>query len=182
MKKYRRVMSYDTEEWSKENLIFEKDAFFVWCSRLEAVSGSTFKVYGKSLTTVLDINFIVNLYSFLLSLVPQANSSFPEVSHLPPLSFKISLKDTFFHKLPKALSLSPECLLNFLLNVYTSSYGKNFQIYGVHIPRKCIDWRHFYSCPPHSKLALKYLSSRHRQKEMSRFPRQHSFENRFPQQ
>ena len=25
--------------------------------------------------------------------------------------------------------------------------GKNFQIYGVHIPRKCIDSRHFYSCP-----------------------------------
>ena len=24
--------------------------------------------------------------------------------------------------------------------------GKNFQIYGVHIPRKCIEFRDFYSC------------------------------------
>ena len=24
--------------------------------------------------------------------------------------------------------------------------GKSFQIYGVHIPRKCLDSRHFYPC------------------------------------
>ena len=29
----------------------------------------------------------------------------------------------------------------------TSMYGKNFQTYGVNIPRKYIDSRHFYSCP-----------------------------------
>ena len=40
MKKYRRVMSHDTEEWSKEKLILEKYAFFVWFNGLEAVSGS----------------------------------------------------------------------------------------------------------------------------------------------
>ena len=34
-----KVMSRDTEEWSKEKLILEKYAFFVWCNRLEAVSG-----------------------------------------------------------------------------------------------------------------------------------------------
>ena len=32
-------MFYDTEIWSKEKLILEKYAFFVWCIRLEAVSG-----------------------------------------------------------------------------------------------------------------------------------------------
>ena len=37
--KYRRVMSRDTEEWSREKLILKKYAFFVWCNRLEAVSG-----------------------------------------------------------------------------------------------------------------------------------------------
>ena len=42
---------------------------------------------------------------------------------------------------------------------------KNFYIYGVHIPRKCIESRHFYSCP-RSLLAL--------QTEF--------FENLFPQQ
>ena len=25
--------------------------------------------------------------------------------------------------------------------------GKKFSIYGVNIPRKCIESRHFYSCP-----------------------------------
>ena len=25
-------------------------------------------------------------------------------------------------------------------------YGKNFSNYGVHIPRKCIEYMHFYSC------------------------------------
>ena len=29
--------------------------------------------------------------------------------------------------------------------------GKHFQIYGVHIPRKCIDSRQFYSCPSQLK-------------------------------
>ena len=24
--------------------------------------------------------------------------------------------------------------------------GKNFQIFGVHVPKKCIESRHFYSC------------------------------------
>ena len=32
-------MSYDTKDWSKEKLILEKYAFFVWCNRVEAVSG-----------------------------------------------------------------------------------------------------------------------------------------------
>ena len=31
-------MPHDTEESSKEKLILEKYAFFVWCNRLEAVS------------------------------------------------------------------------------------------------------------------------------------------------
>ena len=40
--------------------------------------------------------------------------------------------------------------------------GKNFQIYGAHIPRKCIKYSYFYPCPqPQSKLFLKFLSSSH---------------------
>ena len=43
------------------------------------------KLWRKSLTTVLDeVHFIVNLYSFPLPLVPQANLSLPKVSHLLP--------------------------------------------------------------------------------------------------
>ena len=58
-------------------------------------------------------------------------------------------------------------------------FGK-FQIYGVHIPRKCIDSRHFYSCPSPLKTRPRFLSSLPRQKEITHSPRQHSFENLFP--
>ena len=58
--------------------------------------------------------------------------------------------------------------------------GKNIQIYGVHIPRKCIDSTHFCSRPSPLKTLPKFLPSRHKQKEITHFPRQHSFENLFP--
>ena len=71
--------------------------------------------------------------------------------YLPPLSFKIGLNDTSFHislnSLGLGFYLSPECLLNFLWLVYSTTCGKLFSIYGVHIPRKCIESTHFYSCP-----------------------------------
>ena len=51
---------------------------------MQSVEG-TLKLQGKSLTTVLDeVDCIVNLYSFPLPLVPQANLSFPKACHLPP--------------------------------------------------------------------------------------------------
>ena len=53
--------------------------------------------------------------------------------------------------------------------------GNIFQIHGVHIPKKCIDSRHFYS--RHSPLKSR---SRPRQKEITHSPRQYSFENLFP--
>ena len=65
MKMYRRVKSHDIEEWSKEKLILEKYAFFCDAIDLKKSVENTFKVYEKSLATVLDENhFIVNLYSF----------------------------------------------------------------------------------------------------------------------
>ena len=48
--------------------------------------------------------------------------------------------------------------------------GRNFQIYGVHIPPKCIDLRHFYSCLSPIKTQLKFLSSHPRQKEITHSP------------
>ena len=52
-------------------------------------------------------------------------------------------------------------LVNFFLKlVYSTMVEKKFQIYGIHIPRKCDESRHFYSCPtPQSKLSPKFLSS-----------------------
>ena len=50
----------------------------------QSVKG-TLKVMGKSLKTALDeVHFVVNLYSFILSPVAQADPSFPKVSHFPP--------------------------------------------------------------------------------------------------
>ena len=54
------------------------------------------------------------------------------------------------------------------------------QIYGVHIPRKCIEFKHFCSYLSRSKLAPKFLSSHPRQKEITHSPREHFFENLFP--
>ena len=49
----------------------------------QSVEG-TLKVQEKYFTTVLnEVYFIVNLYSFSLPRVPQANSYFPKVCHLP---------------------------------------------------------------------------------------------------
>ena len=50
----------------------------------QSVEG-TLEVLGKSLKIVLnEIHFTVNLYSFPLHPVLQANPSFPKVSHLSP--------------------------------------------------------------------------------------------------
>ena len=67
---------------------------------------------------------------------------------LPTLSLKISLRDTFFHisLISLGFYLSPECLLNFLWLVYSIMCGEIFSIYDIHIPRKCIESMHFYSC------------------------------------
>ena len=89
------------------------------------------------------------------------------------MSFKNSLKDTSFHifiKLFRDLSLS-RMLVEFILKaVYFTMFGKTFQIYGVHIPRKCIESRNFYWCQPtllHSKLFPKFLLSLRSQREIT---------------
>ena len=61
-------------------------------------------------------------------------------------SFKISLNNKLFHISLNSLGfyLYLEYLLNFLLVVYSTMYGKIFLIYGD--PGKCIELMHFYSC------------------------------------
>ena len=85
------------------------------------------------------------------------NMSTPRLEHtvlLAPFCFKISLKDTSFYISLNSLGfyLSPEYLLNFLWLIYSPICGKKFSIYGVCIPRKCIESMQFYSC---SSLPLK---------------------------
>ena len=55
---------------------------------------------------------------------------------------------------------------------------ENFQIYDVHIPRKCIGI--LTHAPHHSKLAPNFLSSHPRKKEITHSPRKYFFENLFP--
>ena len=57
--------------------------------------------------------------------------------------------------------------------------GKKFQIYGVHFLENALIRGIPTHDPPHSKLALKFLSSSPRQKEITHSPRQRSFENLF---
>ena len=98
---------------------------------------------------------------------------------------KTSFKDTFFHISMNSLGLSlslSRMLVEFSLKlIYSTMCGKNFRIYDVHIPKKCIESTHFYSClplpaqnsPPSS---CHYILGR---KKYS-FPRQIFFENLFP--
>ena len=68
-----------------------------------------------------------------------------------------------------------------LKRLYSTMRGKNFQTYSVYITRKCIESRHFYSCPPpHSKFVPKFLSSKLRQREITHPPTYYFFEYLFP--
>ena len=57
--------------------------------------------------------------------------------------------------------------------------GKNVQIYGVHIPRKCIESSHFFSIPPSplKTLPQALIITLPRQMEITYSPRQHFFEH-----
>ena len=60
-------------------------------------------------------------------------------------------------------------------------YAKNCQIYGVHIPEKCIDSRHFYSCPASLEtLPEGLVITSYRQKEITHSLRRRSVKNLFP--
>ena len=88
---------------------------------------------------------------------------------------------SYFYKLPRALSLSPEFLLDFLSNVYIPPcVGKMFEFMEFTFLENALIRGSFTHAPPHSKLAPNFLSSRPRQKEITHSPRQHSFENLFP--
>ena len=78
------------------------------------------------------------------------------------------------------ISLSPECLLNFLSNSYIPSYvGKIFKFMELTFLENALIRGIFTHSIPHSKLVPKFLSSHPRQKEITHSPRQHSLENLF---
>ena len=171
---------------------------------------STFKVWGRSLTTALnEVHFIVNLYSFPQHLVSQANPypsqpfanppppprrSNSQTPRLEPAKWQIVLITTlvlhdqpqgyilsYFQKLPRALPPSPEHLLNFLSNFYIPPCVENiFKFMEFTFVENALIRGIFIHVPPNSKLTSKYLSSRTRQKKITYSSRQYSFENLFP--
>ena len=103
--------------------------------------------------------------------------------HVIKMNKIVNSVNTTFEWLLKALSLS-RMLVEFSLKlVYSSMCGKNFQTYGVHIPRK-MPWIYAFLLipppPPHSKVSLKFLSSHPRQREIIHSTRRHFGENLFP--
>ena len=183
MKKYRQVWSHHTEEWSKQKLILEKYAFFVWCNRLEAFSGK----YLKRRENFWQMSWMKFLIKLICKVPPYSwypRQNLPSSgSWLPPLSFKISLKDTSFHISINSLRLylSPECLLNFLSNLYIPPcVGKNFKLKESTFLKNALIQGIFTPVPTHSRLTPKFLSSRPMQKEITYSLRKPSFKNLFP--
>ena len=103
----------------------------------------------RSLNLLFQRTFFLKFLLFKKYLNPQVRTNKFVNCCLLPLSLEICLRYTSFHisLISLGFYLSPECLLNFLWLVYSTMCGKNFSIYGVHIPRKCIESMHFYSCP-----------------------------------
>ena len=98
----------------------------------------------------------------------------PSIFLLPPLSFNISLKDTYFQISTNSivLYLSPEYLLNFLSNFRIPPYmGKIFKFMEFTFLENALIPVIFIHAPPHSKLTPKYLSSCPMQKEITHYPR-----------
>ena len=104
------------------------------------------------------------------------------------LDYHLALQDypqgyilSYFYKLPRALSLSPKCLLNFLSIFYIPQcVGKVFKFMEFTFLENALTLGIFTHVPVHSKLAHKFLSSRPRQKKITHSPREHSFLNLFP--
>ena len=78
------------------------------------------------------------------------------ITTVAPLTFEISLKDTSFHISMNSLGfyLSRMVAEFSLKPVYSTMFGENFQISGIHIPRKCIVSKHFCLCPSPLKAKL----------------------------
>ena len=81
---------------------------------------------------------------------------------LPPLSLKISFRDTSFHisLISLGFYLFPECLLSFLWLVYSTMCGKFFQFIVFTFPESALNLCIFIHAPvPHSKLQVEFFEN-----------------------
>ena len=85
---------------------------------------------------------------------------------------------SYFYKPPRAISLA-RMLVEFLSN-FPPCVGKIIKFMELTFLENPLIWGIFTRTTRHSKLAPKFLPSRPRQKKITHFPRQQSFENLFP--
>ena len=117
--------------------------------------------------------FSVNTSFLRISLPSGYNQQNGKKSLLPPLSFKINLKDISFRISLNYLRLylSPECSLNLLSNIHIPACVGNTLKFREFIFLKNPLTRGICTlAPPHSKLAHKILSLRPKQKEITHSP------------
>ena len=99
------------------------------------------------------------------------------------MPFIISFSDTYIHISINSLGpfLSPECLFNFLSNLYIPTcMGKLFKFMLFRFLENVFNLGIFtHSVPAHSKFCPKFLSPQTRQTEIIHSPRKHFFENLF---
>ena len=105
---------------------------------------------------------------------------------IPPFYFKIGLKDTFFHTSRNSLRLylSPDCLLNFLSNLYIQPcVEKSFKFMMFTFLEHELNLGILTQLPrPLFKLSLNFLSSNPRQRETTHSPGDSFSRNCSPQQ
>ena len=113
---------------------------------------TSFLISINSLGLALSLSFFLSFFlslslSLFLSLLFLPLSLFLSISISISLSLSLSLSLSFFLFLSISLSFYPELPVKFFVKLlYSTMCGKKVQIYGIHIPGKCIDSRHFYSC------------------------------------
>ena len=103
----------------------------------------------RSLSLLFQGTLFLRFLLFQKYLSPQVRNNKMEnsvVYHPCPSRLASRIHLFVFFKLLKVLSLS-RILIEF---IYSTMCGKKFSIYGVHIPRKCIESMHFHSCPSSS--------------------------------
>ena len=91
--------------------------------------------------------------------------------------------DSYLHKFVGELSLSGMLIEFSLKFVYSTMCWKKFQIFGVHILGKYIEYNldiFTYVSLSHSKLTSKFLSSHPREREIAHSHRQHFLKYLFP--
>ena len=152
---------------------------------------------GKSLRAFLnEVHFINSLYSFPLHFVPRGKQCLPQGKFFAYLPGKTTSGTASFFLLTTVSwgCLNYQVRVNIMVNILDYHSCRWRLASRIHPSISLKTAETFVSFQNgcwvfsqnfifhHSKLAFRFLVSRPRQKKITHFPRQHSFENLFPQQ